>query len=209
MNLATLHKTAPSRIPPSGTPCYQDRSHSRPQYTHIQRDRSHSTHYGHRHETSPLTTIIPPFPLRQDQQQLQKAHIMLPFQASQWLMLPLVNGHSHLHLCHDTSHRNSCTPSHTSLFSHICHSCHSLEQLSHWPIQLCTTWLRTAIKPKSCLQQYTSKQQMDHQCHHWAKQPCTFTLHILNSHMLSLYVTSYLKLIFYLHRHPEEILFIV
>ena len=27
------------KIPPSGTPCHQDRSHSRPRYTHNQRDR--------------------------------------------------------------------------------------------------------------------------------------------------------------------------
>ena len=39
----------PQKIPPSGTPCHQDRSGSRHWYTHTQRDRSYSTHYGHRH----------------------------------------------------------------------------------------------------------------------------------------------------------------
>ena len=38
-----------NKIPLSGTPCQQDRSHSRPLYTHTLRARSHCTHYGHRH----------------------------------------------------------------------------------------------------------------------------------------------------------------
>ena len=74
----------------------------------------------------------------------------------------------------------------------------ALKQPPHWPTQMYIIWSRTTIKPKFCLQQYTSKQQMDHQCHHWARQPCNFTLQILNSHILSLYVTSYQKLNFYL-----------
>ena len=37
------------RIPPSGIPCYQDKSHARLQYTHTQRDRSHSIHYDQRY----------------------------------------------------------------------------------------------------------------------------------------------------------------
>ena len=39
---------------------------------------------------------------------------------------------------------------------------------------------------------------MDHQCLPWAKQPYIFTLQILNFPILSLYVTSYQKLIIYL-----------
>ena len=39
----------PSKIPLSGTPCHQDRSLSGQWYTHLQRDRSQSTYYGHRH----------------------------------------------------------------------------------------------------------------------------------------------------------------
>ena len=39
----------PNKIPPPQTPYHQDRSHSRYQYTHTQRNRPHSTHYGHRH----------------------------------------------------------------------------------------------------------------------------------------------------------------
>ena len=58
-------------------------------------------------------------------------------------------------------------------------------------------WVK-GLKPKFCLQWYTSKQQMDHQFCHWVKQPCTFTLQTLNSHILLLYVTGYQKLIFYL-----------
>ena len=38
----------PNKIPPSGTPCHQDRSHIRHQYTTNWRDRSHS-YYGQRH----------------------------------------------------------------------------------------------------------------------------------------------------------------
>ena len=38
-----------NKIPPSGTPCHQDRSCSRHWYTHTQRDRSSSTYYGYRH----------------------------------------------------------------------------------------------------------------------------------------------------------------
>ena len=39
----------PNKIPLSGTPCHQDRSCLRYQYIYSQRDRSCSTHYGHRH----------------------------------------------------------------------------------------------------------------------------------------------------------------
>ena len=39
----------PNKIPLSGAPHHQDNSHSRPWYTHTQSNRSHSTHYGHRH----------------------------------------------------------------------------------------------------------------------------------------------------------------
>ena len=38
-----------NKIPPSKTPHHQNRSQSKQQYTHSQRDRSHSTHYDHRH----------------------------------------------------------------------------------------------------------------------------------------------------------------
>ena len=40
-----------NKIPPSGTAHHQDRFCSRHQYTHTERDRSHSTYYGSRHET--------------------------------------------------------------------------------------------------------------------------------------------------------------
>ena len=50
----------PNKIPPSGTPCHQDRSHSRHRYTHNQRDRLHS-YYGPRQETFQQVTV-PPFP---------------------------------------------------------------------------------------------------------------------------------------------------
>ena len=39
-----------NKILSSGIPCHQDRSHSRHWYTHNGRDRSHSTHYGYRHD---------------------------------------------------------------------------------------------------------------------------------------------------------------
>ena len=52
------------------------------------------------------------------------------------------------------------------------------------------TWSSTAIKPKYCLQHYTSKQVMDDQYLCWVKQPFTFPLWVLNSHILSLYVTQ-------------------
>ena len=45
-----LLQDCPNKIPPSGTPCHQDRSCLRHQYTHNQRDRSHS-YYGPRHWT--------------------------------------------------------------------------------------------------------------------------------------------------------------
>ena len=47
MNLATLPRTAPSRIPPSGTPHHCRRSCSRHWHTHNWRNKSHS-HYGNK-----------------------------------------------------------------------------------------------------------------------------------------------------------------
>ena len=74
----------------------------------------------------------------------------------------------------------------------------TLELPFHSYIQAFTIWLKTTIKPVSCLQQYTWKLRMAHQCHWWARWPSTFRLLILNFHTLSSHVTNYQKLIFYL-----------
>ena len=58
-------------------------------------------------ETFQLITIMPLFPLQQEQHQFQKAHIMLPIHPLQWL--PLADGCPHCHSHHDTPHRHSHT----------------------------------------------------------------------------------------------------
>ena len=68
-------------------------------------------------ETFQMITITLSFPVQQEQQQFQKAHIMLLIKPPQWLTLPFAWWMSHQHSCQDTPHRHSCSPSHTCHFS--------------------------------------------------------------------------------------------
>ena len=79
----------PNKIPPSGTPSHQDRSCSRPQYTHTQREQiTIQPLWTQTWEIFQPITIMLPFPPQQEQQQSQKAHKALPIQQPQWMTPP-------------------------------------------------------------------------------------------------------------------------
>ena len=86
----------PNKILSSGTPCHQDRCHSRHQYTHNQRDGSHS-YYGPRHR-------------RHFSRSQSHCHSHTSCSSSSHSSSPChpsANGCPYHHLCHDT---NKVTP---------------------------------------------------------------------------------------------------
>ena len=123
----------PNKIIPSGMPGHLDRSCSRPQYTHTQRDRSHSIHYRHRYGKHFNWSVTPLLWLQQEQQQLQKAHITVPIQPSQQLMPPFGQWMLPLPLIPWHIVRHSNAPSQTHHFSHWFHWCHYYTDHSQSP----------------------------------------------------------------------------
>ena len=98
----------PNKISPSRTPCHQDRSCSRHQYTHSQRHRSHSTQYGHRNcrHFNQLQSHCHPHYNRSSSS--SKRHISHS-SSNHWSgsCHPLANRCPHHHSCHDASNRHS------------------------------------------------------------------------------------------------------
>ena len=127
----------PYKIPPSGTPCHQDRSCSRPQYTHTWRDNHPPPTMGtdmrdisayHNHTAGPPATGAAA--ITEGTLCSQSSHHSSS-------CCPSAHGcpcwYSHHHACH----RHNCTPSQTCHFSHQCHSCHiSTDQASLTPATL-------------------------------------------------------------------------
>ena len=115
----------PHKIPPSGTPCHHGRSCLRYQYTHNQRERSHS-YYGsrHRRHLSRSQSCPHSYCSRSSSFRRHNSHSSSSHHSS--LCYPSANRCSHYPLCHDTI-RHSCTLSHTCHFSCGHHSCHSTD----------------------------------------------------------------------------------
>ena len=128
----------PNNIPSSGTPCNQDRSHSRQQYTQSQRDRSQSTHYRHRHERHFNKSHCWSHHDRSSSS-YRRDILCSPSSHHSGLNYPLADRCSHHHSCQDTPHRHSHIPSQTCHFSHWYHSCHSIN--FH-----CTAWRPQPVK---------------------------------------------------------------
>ena len=122
MNLTTLQRTAPRFLPQkchvTKTDLIQSMDIPIPQGT----DHNPPTMVTDMVDISIKHNPLP-FKPRQEQQ-FQKAHIMLLIQPPQQLMPPLADGCPHCHLCNDTSNWHSHTPSHTHHFAHRCPSCY-------------------------------------------------------------------------------------
>ena len=123
MNLATLYKTAPTRFLPQehhitktgliqGHDTPTPKGHTSPTVGTDMGDISTN----HNHTTNPTVARAAAVP--------EGTHCPPPYSHHNGLCCPSADGCPHCHLCHDTPHRHSHTPSHTHHFSHQNHSCH-------------------------------------------------------------------------------------
>ena len=145
MNLATLHRTALT-YPSLMNTTSQRWILSRHQYTHSQRDRSHS-YYGPRYRRHFIRSQSCHHSHCNRSRSFRRhtSHSSSSHHSSS--LHPLANGWPHHNLHHDTD-RNSHTSSHTH---HRCHSFHSTDQIwSHSSNFHCTAEEPQPIKHKQC-----------------------------------------------------------
>ena len=115
----------PNEMPLPGTPCHQDSNHSRPWYTHTWKERSHSTHYGHRDGKHFNWSESSHCSHHDRSSSSYRRHTSCsPSSHCSGFCCPSANGYLNHHSCHDTPHRHSCSHSQTHHFSHWPHSCH-------------------------------------------------------------------------------------
>ena len=133
----------PNKIPASGTPCHQDRSCSRHQYTYTWRDRSQSTHYVHRHGRHfKQSQSCCPSHCNRNSSSFRRHTSCSSSTHHSASCHPLANEHPHNHSYWDISNLHSYTP---SCICHFCsrhHSCHySMSQSwSFCSNSHCTAW---------------------------------------------------------------------
>ena len=114
----------PTRFLPQEYNPHQDRSYSRHQYIHSQRDTSHSSQYGHRHGRNFNQSQSCHHP-HCDRSSSLRRHTSCSSSSHCSSSLHLLgNGFPHCHSCCDTSNQHIHTPSYTDHFSHRCHSHH-------------------------------------------------------------------------------------
>ena len=136
----------PKKIPPSGTPHHQDKSHSRHQYTHTQRDRSHSTYYGPRHGRHFSRSQFHHHYHHARSSSFRKHTSCSSSSHHSSLPCPSADGHPH---CHSHSHCDISTPqSHPILHSPLFLQA-SLMPLFHGPEQVLLQQLSTLHKKHS------------------------------------------------------------
>ena len=115
----------PHKIPPLGMPHHHSRSHSRHQYTHNQRDRSHS-HYSPRHRRHFSRLQSHPHSHHDRSSSFRRHTSCSSSSHHSSSHHPSADGCSHHPSCHATN-RHSCTPSHTHYISFRHCSYHSMD----------------------------------------------------------------------------------
>ena len=153
------------KIPPSGTPCHQGRSHSRHPYNHNWRDRLHS-YYGSRHRRWYSRSQSCPNSCHERNSNFRRHTAWSSISHCSNSCCTSTDGCSHDPSCH------ICTPSHTWHLSYRHHSCHSRDQ--RWSCSSNSCHTTQEYQPRK-VKQYTRPSTPN-------KPHCTKTVTIQDSH---------------------------